>query len=395
MKKKKQNELVPISNILNRSKNAYTRSLSTKTDPSESGSIWAEPQLYLLPFCVPQDKQADRFRSIKITETVKVNDQIKYRSFMVNPHPELGLPGSFELEVMTGIYKLADQYIAKNGSVPEFIELGTFRSFLESIGRSGGGHYVAMLKESLRRLASTICISEGFFYSKPRDLYVMESFTFISSLEIAGETDFSGITYDRTKLRLHEFIRENLNSNFRTLIDFDYLRSLKTSIAKPLALHLAYRILKNGKSIWEADYAWLAERLAIKVYSEEWRAKDQLKAALLELKETEFLDSWEWLGGGRIRFTAGNRLIQKHQERVVAKDAWLAHQKVEPNKLKQLAKNEKLAEQIKIDYDPLAPLCAEYALKGWSAVEQKAQQKGLTEKMLEEETNKRGHKNAS
>jgi hypothetical protein len=29
-------------------------------------------------------------------------------------------------------------------------------------------------------------VSEGFFYSKPRDLYIAESFTFVSSVEIAG-----------------------------------------------------------------------------------------------------------------------------------------------------------------------------------------------------------------
>jgi len=394
MRNKKQRELVPLADILDEFEKTDPQQ-QEKTDQVESGNIWAEPQLYLLPFCVPQDKMADRFRSIKITEAVKVKDQMKHRSFMVNPHPELGLPGSFELEVMTGIYKLADQYIVKNGSVPEFIELGTFRGFLESIGRPGNGKYVGMLKEALKRLAATLCISEGFFYSKPRDLYVMESFTFISSVEIAGETDFSGITYDRTRLKLHEFIRENLNSNFRTLIDFDYVRSLKTSIAKPLALHLAYRILKNNKSVWEADYSWVAERLAIKVYSEEWRAKDQLKAALVELKDTGFLDSWEWLGGGRIRFVAGSRLIQKHQERVIAKDAWLNYQKAEPDKLIRLFKDAKQTEQMKIDYDPLAPLCAEYALRGWDSVKEKAKQKGLTENMLEEEAGKRGHKKSS
>ena len=67
--------------------------------------VWLGQQLYLLPFCVPQDRTAERFRSIKISETVKVNDQIKHRSFMVNPHPELGLPGG-SLEVMTGILGL-------------------------------------------------------------------------------------------------------------------------------------------------------------------------------------------------------------------------------------------------------------------------------------------------
>jgi hypothetical protein len=191
---------------------------------------------------------------------------------------------------------------------------------------------------------------------------------------------------------LHEFIRENLNSNFRTLIDFDYVRSLKTSIAKPLALHLAYRILKNGKSVWEADYSWLAERLAIKVYPEMRMAKKQLKAALMELQETGFLSSWEWLEGARIKFIAGDRLLQKHKDRVIAKDAWLAHQDKIP---KIEVKDEQAIKAVLAEYDSLAPLCAEYAVKGWDVVRRKAQQKGLTEETLKVEAQQRGHKIAS
>ena len=100
----------------------------------------------------------------------------------------------------------------------------------------------------------------------------------------------------------------------------------------------------------------------------------------------------QWLDKGRIRFTAGPRLIQKHKERVVAKDAWLTHQKGEHSKLIKLFEDTNKLEQMKIDYDPLAPLCAEYALKGWDSVKEKAQQKGLSEEVLAKEACKRGHK---
>jgi hypothetical protein len=79
------------------------------------------------------------------------------------------------------------------------------------MGRCTGGNYVSMLKQALKRLASTTCISEGFFYSKPRDLYVIQSFQFITEVQITGDTDFSGKRYEKTVVRLHEFIRENLN----------------------------------------------------------------------------------------------------------------------------------------------------------------------------------------
>jgi len=388
--KRQSNDLIPVRAALEGLEDLFTES----TAKSERPGVWAEPQLYLLPFCVPQDRAAERFRQIKISETVTVNNEVKHRSFRVNPDPDLGLPGMFDLEVMTGIYRLSDQYLRETGFVPEFIELGTFRSFLESIGRHCGGSYIRMLKEALRRLTATICISEGFFYSKPRNLYVVESFTFITSLQIAGETDFNGGTFDKTRVKLHEFIRENLNSNFRTLIDFDYLRKLRTDIAKPLSLHLAYRVFKNAKSEWIADYDWLAERLAIKLHTNLKRAKDQLKPALLELQEGGFIESWEWLAGMKIRFVAGWYLLNVHKQRVAAKDAWIIHEQ-EKSRTERLVINQKprtMREAARVEqFDPLAAICTEFAYRGWKAVAQKAVARGLTEIELRAETLKRGH----
>jgi hypothetical protein len=390
---KKQNtkraELVPLSDALEGLEDFFTQHSA-----QERQGVWAEPQLYLLPFCVPQDRTAERFRQIRISESVTVNNEITQRSFLVIPHPDLGLPGSFELEVMTGIYRLADIELKKHGFVPEFIELGTFRSFLEAIGRTGGGKYIGMLKEALRRLAGTTCISEGFFYSKPRNLYVVDSFTFITSLQIAGETDFNGGTFDRTRVKLHEFIRENLNNNFRTLIDFDYLRTLRTDIAKSLALHIAYRVFKNGKSEWIGDYDWLADRIAIKVHADLKRAKDQLKAACLDLRDTGLIESWEWLPGRKIKFNAGRRLLEMHRQRVQAKDAWIAHEQETVRKERLITSQApRTAQEAKRQdvFDPLAGLCAEFAFRGWTAIAHKAHSRGLTEESLTTEALKRGH----
>jgi hypothetical protein len=392
MKSKKQNAaLVPVADALDGFEKLYINTVS-KSEQADRNSVWAEPQLYLLPFCVPQDKAADRFRSIKITETIKLGDKTQRRTFRVNPDPELGLPGGFDLEVMTGIYRLADEQMSKLGTVPDFIELGSLKSFLTLIGKPYSGKYAAMVKESLNRLMSTICVSEGFFYSKPRDLYIAESFTFISSVEIAGESDFNGNVYEKTRIKLHEFIRENLNASFRTLIDFDYLRALRTEIAKPLSLHIAYRMFKNKTGEWEPDYKWLAERLAIKVYDDMRSARKQLKAALDELKCTGLIDSWEWKDK-RLRLVAGPHLVEMHQRRVLAKDAWLFHQqeKLRAEQLVIAFPPRTAKEKERQDsFDPLAPICADFAYRGWKAVASKALSRGLTEETLVAETISRG-----
>lgn len=358
----------------------------------EPGGVWAEPQFFLLPICVPQDKHSDRFRVIKITEKVKIGAQEKHRSFLVNPHPELGLPGSFELEVMTGVYRLADVQLQKLGYVPEYIDIGTLRSFLALIGKPYSGKYAAMLKEAFKRLMGTICVSEGFFYSKPRNLYIAESFTFISGAEMAGDTDFNGNAYERNRIKLHEYVRENLNANFRTLIDFDYVRGLKTDIAKPFSLHIAYRMFKNKSGEWIVDYHWLADRLAVKRQHDLRRAKEQFKQALTELRDTGFLESWEWVDW-KIKLTAGAKLMSLHQKRVQAKDAWLVHQQ-ESFRLEQLitahpprTNKEKERQEA---FDPLAPICADFAYRGWKAVATKAIARGLTEEALSHEATKRG-----
>ncbi len=390
MQKKKNecSELVPISQTVEDFADLF------KVEHRDDDRIvWAEPQLYLLPFCIPQDRTAERFRQIRITETVNIAGELKHRSFIVTPHPDLGLPGSFELEVMTGIYKLADIQIRENGSLSEFLDLNTFRSFLEIIGRPGTGKYIKMLKEALRRLAGTTCISEGFFYSKPRNLYVIENFSFITSLQIAGESDFNGATFERTRLRLHEFIRENLSSNFRTMIDFDALRELKTDIAKPLSLHLAYRVFKNKSSEWIADYEWLAERLAIKVYEDLKAARKQFKPALVELQKRGFIHEWQWIGK-KIKFLAGPRLVEMHKRRINAKDAWLGFQqeKARTEKLITAHQPRTIVEAARQEaFDPLATLCTEFAVRGWAAVADKAKARGLTVDSLSREATERGH----
>lgn len=388
---KKDSQLVPISDTLNGLEDFFV-----VAEDHERSGVWAEPQLYLLPLCVPQDRHSERFRQIKISESVRVNDEITYRSFKVNPDPDLGLPGTFELDVMTGIYFLADRYKRQIGFVPDFIELGSFKSFLELIGKPYSGRYAKMLKEALRRLMCTTCISEGFFYSKPRDLYIVESFTFISGLEIAGEREItSGRRYEKTRIKLHEFIRDNLNSNFRMLVDFDYLKTLRTDIAKPVALHVIYRVFKNGKGEWIVDYDWLAGRIGVKVQTSLRRAKEQLKAAFIELKTTGLIETWEWIDSNRIKFVAGPRLLEMHKRRVEAKDAWIEFRQ-EQERTERLITTRPartLQEQARQEaFDPLATLCTEFAYRGWDAVvARKAQVRGLSQESLSEEAKKRGH----
>jgi hypothetical protein len=168
---------------------------------------------------------------------------------------------------------------------------------------------------------------------------------------------------------------------------------LKTDIAKPLSLHLAYRVFKNKSSEWIVDYEWLADRLAIKRHDVLWRAKEQLKSALKELQDTGFLETWDWVDR-KLKLIAGSRLAFMHRKRVQAKDAWLAHEH-EKLRVEQLVvslppRTDKEADRQEA-FDPLAAICAEFAVRGWKAVQAKAATRGLSQDALMQEATKRGH----
>ena len=384
MKQQKNNDLVPICQTTDGFEKLY---LSVLENEETRQLVWAEPQLFLLPFCIPQRSGDFRNKPIRIAESVKVDGVIKERVFKVIPDPDYGLPDLFDFEVMIIIYQLANNESNKN----ESLELPSLRSFLEVMGRPGDGKYMGMLKRSLKRLAATNCVSEGFFYSKPRDLYLIENFQFLTSVQLVGENDHTGGRFEKTIIKLHPLIQENLRSNFRTLIDFDFMRTLKTDIAKPLSLHCAYRFHKQG-AVWEADYKWLADRLALKYQVDLKRAKEQLKPALQELKRTGYLDSFEWLPNRRLKFVAGPTYVKQHAERVQAKDAWLDHLNTEARSIAVLEPRTAREAARKEEFDPLAALCTEYAAHGWTnSVAQKAKQKKLSEPDLRAESLRRGH----
>ncbi len=355
--------------------------------------VWAEPQLFLVPFCLPQ--KSDRLKPVEIVERVKVDGVIKERRFCVNPDPRYGLPGAFELEVMLVIYQLAAHQLSETTDNEYEIDLGSIRNLLKLMGRPYSGKYSAMVKEALKRLASTVCISEGFFYSKPKNLYLIKRFGFITEACIAGEDDGNGNCFERTTVKLDPVIVENLQARFRTLVDARYIRELKTDIAKTLTFHLSYRFHLAGKqrhSYWDADYSWLAPRLGIRVYDEQWEANKQMKSALEELKRTGFLENYEWLQNMRLRFHAGPIYLEQHKRRVENRDAFLSHQEeIAPKQLSLLPALGVTKEPF--DNDPLPPVCAAYALKGWTAeIQVKAERLGLDQAKLHNVALARGFK---
>ena len=114
--------------------------------PEIQQSVRGDFNLSRLPYFAVGAKRADR--------VIKAIWEVRHDT-------KLGLPGSFDRDVWLGILEIIND-VTQNGAAacPEIIDIGTARNFLLRLGKSGnGGKDIAMLKESIERMAQTMCVA--------------------------------------------------------------------------------------------------------------------------------------------------------------------------------------------------------------------------------------------
>jgi len=354
-------ELVKVSDItLEGLADLYTSQIAKEDKQPVRGDF----NLARLPYFALGDKKADRFRNLYLEIKAGEDEDEASAIWEVKHDTDLGLPGSFDRYVWTGILlKLSE--VTNNGTLPfpEFIEIGSFSGFLKLIGkRSDGGKNIAVLRESIERLSVTTCVSKKSFNCPSAGGYLGQVFQLIDGWGFVGESDGNGGVYERNFVRLNSFVRKNLESGYITLIDVMLLQTLKTEIAKQLYQLLSYRFWQAGtkkRSYWTVTWQHLAKYLAVRSWPDAKTARRLLKPALLELKDKGYINDWKW-DADKITFFAGDAYVKEHAARVQAWDSYQSRQKtIKPKQLESAAPPEVQLEPK--SYYHLIPLASRWA----------------------------------
>ena len=184
-----------------------------------------------------------------------------------------------------------------------------------------------MLKQAIERLATTGCISKRA-YNCPSDggyLKLGTVFHLISEWGFKGESSQDGSIHETNWISLGEHVRKNLESGYIALLDVQYIRNLNGEITKLLIPFLSYRFwlsLQHGRDNYRAHWHDLRDFLAASGWDKLSRAKQRLKQALQELKNSCYIhQSSDWDGDFYV-FKAGDKFIDELRNRLDAKEQY-------------------------------------------------------------------------
>lgn len=283
-----------------------------------------------LPLFALADQKRDRFRNIRHTYPVEKDGKVFHATWEVRHDAELGLPSTFDRGVWWELCARFTETLRDSGDDSGLIALGSFSDFLRSIGiKSDGGNMTARLKESIKRLTVTTCVTEKA-YNCPTSggyLQLVKGLHLIDEYAFKGEPDGNGGVYEQSWVRLGEYVRQNLKSGYIALLDVKFIRSLKGELAKQLYPFLAYRFwlaVQRGRDYTSVHWEELANYLAVTGWNSLTRAKQRLSAALVELKQADYIDSSSDWNEEKLIFRIGDRFIDELKNRMKAKDQYRA-----------------------------------------------------------------------
>lgn len=349
--------------------------------------VWAEVNVLALPFAVLNERTAKQSKGHDISKVDVRDGKAVTWQWKVWPEPSVGMPTMFTLRVLFLLMQLAAEAKQKYGDVPQKLEIGSLSGLCRRLALPEDGYNRNLIKTHIRILVSTQCLSQGAFKDKKRQGQFIDSFKYLRSAGFIGEKKGKD-TVESNFVVFDEPVWANLNTQYIKQIDLAYMRKLKSPIAQLLYTKLSHLFHDSNGGPVKVTYGWLAERMGLKVYSQTWEARKQLKQAIEELVSTHYIEEPTWSGwtiafSPAVRYTFGEQ-IAREERKAAAKR--IRHQKA-PIQLSLTISSEPDREPV----DPLLPLCSVYAASGWSsAVERVATGKGISEEQLKHETLKRG-----
>jgi len=271
----------------------------------------AEVNFLVLPYFT-LDTDPNPHRRIEFREIRQRGNETFEVVWTVSPHQEFGLPRDFERRLQRAV-EYSISFLPRPITNP--VPLPSFRELARIMGVTCPGKFVQKAKHGFMAMHTTSIMSKRSYYNKTKKAWIEERFHLYDKIVFKGQQDSDGRVADRTYAYFTDAYLDNLNSMYVRPIDFEYLKSLRP-IASRLYELLGVKFYGHHDFI-QYKYSTLCNLLPIRRQKAFSRARQQLETAHNELKQTRFLESYEWILGHEVkddwylRYVPGERFFKE------------------------------------------------------------------------------------
>jgi hypothetical protein len=250
----------------------YRRHQTSLTPPK----ISHERNLLRLPLFVRDKSRTGEKNVIFYTSST---EKVK-REWLVSPNVEYGLPGPFDELVFMAINKIISD-MPKPVKNP--VDIGSLRQIAEMIGYDVSGHSLKLIKESIKRLRTTVLTSKTIFYNAARKSYVEDVFNLFDRVVFYGEETPEGEISKKNLIWLSQPYLDNINANYCSQINYETFMSLQSPIARGIYKIILPLAEINRNLPVKISYTRLCQLLQIEEKKHMSKIKEQLSQAHNEL----------------------------------------------------------------------------------------------------------------
>jgi hypothetical protein len=256
----------------------------------EFGLIKSEVNFTRLPFFALSRGGLKKQGEIEYRDSVERDGEKLDILWRVTANIRYGYPGPFDKKV----HKALEFLISQKGFPVENPITFSFYELCKLMNINISGKTKRMIREALIRTKLAGIESRGSFYYKGEKRWIDDIFNLYDRVVFFGETLPSGETSDRNYVFLSDWYLKSLNSFYVKPLDFDYYRSLQSTLAGRLYEFLGIQFYGLQGKPYSVEYRRLCQLLPIVEQKYLSKAKENLSSAHRELQETKFLTQVRW-----------------------------------------------------------------------------------------------------
>ena len=258
-------------------------------------TIKLEVNLLTLPFFALYRGDCERRTKTEYKAAIRKDNEKIEISWVVSSNSEYGYPGPFDREVHKAIEQIINELPLP---IRNPIPLGSLYNLCKRMGidKYGGSQY-RKIKKSLKRITVTSIESKGAFYSKEKEEWIEDVFHLYDRVVFKGAKLPDGRIADTNYLFLNSWYLDNINAHYVKPVDWNYYKILETPTSQRLYELLSvkfYGLIRKGGKFISYKYSTLCSLLPITQQRHMSKAKQVLDPTHHKLKETGFLEGWDW-----------------------------------------------------------------------------------------------------